>query len=314
MTDRTTKRDTHGETSQLRDRLLIAPQDGGAMIALAGLLAAAGDLPGAVDLLQRALRVDPYDASVALQLGGLWAELGDTARARSWFERARAINPEDGEADARLDALESSDALTPAYVRTLFDQYAEEFDAALTQTLKYRAPILVARMLERLPLPTGGADILDLGCGTGLSGRALKPFALRLDGVDLSPGMIAKARALGIYATLTASDAVGALDAAERRWDVIAAIDMLNYVGDLHKLMRSASARLAPGGWFVGTVEAHDGEGAILTAKRRYAHSAAYLRAAAQAASLDPVTIEDGVLRTEAGAPVAGLIFGLRRV
>jgi predicted TPR repeat methyltransferase len=313
MTDRTGKRDPQGEIAQLRDRLLIAPQDGAAMVALAGLLAGAGDLPGAIDLLQRALRVDPYDASVALRLGGLWAELGDADRARSWFERARALDPEDGEAEARLAALEPSGALTPAYVRTLFDQYAEGFDAALTQTLQYRAPLLVARMLERLALPAGGSDILDLGCGTGLSGRALKPFARRLDGVDLSPGMVAKARALGVYASLAVGDAIGALDAAERRWDIIAAIDMLNYVGDLHPLMLGAAGRLTPGGWFVGSVEAHDGEGVFLTAKRRYAHSPAYLRQAALAASLDPVMIEDGVLRTEAGLPVAGLIFAFRR-
>ena len=48
--------------------------------------------------------------------------------------------------------------------------------------------------------------ILDLGCGTGLAGLAFQPLAARLDGVDLSPAMIEKARARGIYDHLDVAD------------------------------------------------------------------------------------------------------------
>jgi predicted TPR repeat methyltransferase len=298
---------------ELRERLLLAPQDTGAMWELAILLENSGDLPGAIDLYQRALRVDPYRLRPLLGLGRLWSILGDGTRARSWFERALAVEPDSAEALAGLAALEAPETLTPAYIRTLFDQYAERFDADLVGTLKYQAPVLVAALLERCGVAEESADILDLGCGTGLSGGALKPFARTLDGVDLSPGMVAKARARGIYDALAVGEAKAFLTGSGKSWDVIAAVDMLNYIGDLTPIFRAAASRLRPGGLFAGTVEKL-GEGATaLSEKRRYRHGADHLRAALAAAEFGLAELSEAVLRQEGRAPVAGLVFAARR-
>jgi predicted TPR repeat methyltransferase len=290
--------------------LLFDPRDDGTMRALAALLEAADDLPGAIDLYQRALRVDPYRPDVLVSLGRLWSILGDTARARSWFDRALAIDPDCAEAAAGLAALESPDTLTPAYIRTLFDQYADRFDADLVGALNYRAPDRVAELLARRDI--AGADLLDLGCGTGLSGVALKPFARSLDGVDLSPGMIAKARIRGIYDDLAVEEAGAFLNRPGKAWDVIAAVDMLNYVGDLTPIFQAAAARLHPGGLLAGTVEKRAEGGQALTEKRRYRHGADRLRAALDAAGLGLVELSESDLRQEGKLPVAGLIFAAR--
>jgi predicted TPR repeat methyltransferase len=295
----------------LRERLLLSPQDTGAMLALAGLLEAAGDLPGAVDLYQRALRVEPYNLPALLALGRLWTQFGDRARARSWYQRALSVEADNEMAAAGLAMLDSPDELTLDYIRTLFDQYAHRFDSDLTGTLKYRAPQAVAELLKRCGAVEG--SVLDLGCGTGLSGAALKPFARRLEGVDLSPGMVDKAQARGIYAALSVGEAQAFLKTAERTWDLIAAVDVLNYIADLLPVFAEAAARLSHGGFFAGTVEKRAEGGTVLTEKRRYRHGEDHVRASASAAGFTIVELVEDVLRHEGGEPVAGLIFVMRR-
>ena len=70
----------------------------------------------------------------------------------------------------------------------LFDQYAHEYDMHMTGVLGYAVPRqlreLVAPYLVQPPLA-----ILDLGCGTGLSGAVFQDLAHTLVGIDLSPNM-----------------------------------------------------------------------------------------------------------------------------
>ena len=280
---------------------------------LAILLENSGNLPGAIDLYQRAVRADPYRTAFLLELGRLWRALGDIERARSWFGRALSADPDNAEAAAGLVSLADAGGLTEAYIRTLFDQYAARFDADLVGTLKYQAPDLVAALLARSGIAACSADLLDLGCGTGLSGAALKPFARTMDGVDLSPGMIAKAEAGGMYDALAVGEAEAFLASAAKSWDVITAVDMLNYLGELTPIFRGIAARLTPGGLFAGTVEKRAEGGQALSEKRRYRHGEDHVRAALDAAGLVLVELSEAVLRQEGGVPVVGLVFAARR-
>lgn len=54
------------------------------------------------------------------------------------------------------------------------------------------------------PLPEG--PVVDLGCGSGAVGPALKQLGRRLTGVDLSPAMLDEARAIGCYDELVEAD------------------------------------------------------------------------------------------------------------
>ena len=103
-----------------------------------------------------------------------------------------------------LLGAEALSAMPQAYVRTLFDQYAPKFEAALVGDLGYRGPgllfkaVLAVRAAARKPAFFRRA--IDLGCGTGLAATA---FAREVDefiGFDLSPRMIELARMTGLYA------------------------------------------------------------------------------------------------------------------
>ena len=83
--------------------------------------------------------------------------------------------------------------------RRTFDSFAASFDSKLAK-LSYRAPALVAEMLaESGVAPSKSLDVLDAGCGTGLCGPLVAPYARRLVGVDLSARMLAQARARNVY-------------------------------------------------------------------------------------------------------------------
>ncbi|NNF91808.1 MAG: methyltransferase domain-containing protein [Boseongicola sp.] len=94
---------------------------------------------------------------------------------------------------------------TVAETRDIYANWAESYDQDVTEW-GYATPGRIAMALRR-----SGANpdkpVLDFGCGTGLSGLALKATGFaQIDGTDISPEMIAKAKARGIYQHLWLSD------------------------------------------------------------------------------------------------------------
>jgi predicted TPR repeat methyltransferase len=211
-----------------------------------------------------------------------------------------------------LGAQELSD-MPQAYVRTLFDQYAPRFEAALVDDLGYRGPallfkaVLAARHAVRKPAFFKRG--IDLGCGTGLAASAFASEVDHFIGVDISPRMIERARATGLYAQLEVSDMVeGLRGRPDASADLILAADAMVYLSDLAPLLREAARVLAAGGLIAFTVETHGGEGVILGEGLRYAHAAGYVRAALGEAGLVLSRLDDLSARNEDNAPVPGLV------
>jgi predicted TPR repeat methyltransferase len=153
-------------------------------------------------------------------------------------------------------------------------------------------------------------DVLDLGCGTGLAGAVFRPMAARLDGVDLSPAMIEKARAKKIYDRLEVGDIETALGAPGPVYDLIIAADTLVYLGDLACVFHGARACLKPHGYFLFTVEAGNAD-FELGPKRRWRHSEAYLRRAAAETGLQVMGLVAASPRREAQQKVDGFAVAL---
>ncbi|TAK48514.1 MAG: methyltransferase domain-containing protein [Xanthobacteraceae bacterium] len=277
---------------------------------------ARGDLAAAADVLEQALERAPDFAAAWFALGELREQRGDAAGAIAAFRRAREADPDDRLGAAlhlmRLDA-EALDAMPPAYVRAVFDQYAPRFDQALVEGLAYRGPqllhaaVLAAR--ARQGRAARFAHALDLGCGTGLAARAFAGEVDRWTGVDLSPGMVAQARASGLYAGLHVGDMLALLrDRAEASADLVIAADAVVYLPDHAALWREAARVLAHDGVLAFTVESHGGDGVVLGAKLRYAHGAAIVRRWLDEAGFAAVELSPASTRNEAGIAVPGLV------
>lgn len=305
--------DDAGEAVRVaRETAMLNPSVALAASSLGEALRAAGTLPTAIGEFQRALRLDPSLDDARFGLGRAWLDAGEPKKALEAF--APIENPSAGLESiiAQAEAAKDQARSDARYVRHLFDQFSADYDARMRRQLGYRAPEILREMASFVLPAQSGLAILDLGCGTGLAGVAFKDMAARLDGVDLSPAMIEKASALGIYKELAVADIETGLDMFNRRYDLILAADTVVYLGDLEKLFTSVAAHLADDGMFLFTVEKKDGEGFELGPKRRWRHSEAYLRALAARTRLEVAGLMPASPRTEAGIPVDGLVAALR--
>jgi predicted TPR repeat methyltransferase len=275
-----------------------------------------GDWRAAAEVLEQALERVPGWPPAWFALGEARQRLGDLVGAAQAFRACLEADPEDAQgAAARLSLLGSDVAATSlpaAYVARLFDDYAPRFAAHVTEKLAYRGPEIILAALDAAAPGRSFRAAIDLGCGSGLMGRAIKPRVERLAGVDLSAGMIAQARASNVYDRLEVDEAITFLLAARKRsCDLLLAADALAYFGDLAPLFSAAARTLEPGGLFAFTVEALNEGDYRLRDTMRFAHSNAHVEAAAAAASLRVAHAQDAPTRLEAGAPVPGRAFVL---
>src|SRR5690242_2729975 len=142
---------------------------------------------------------EAYNRALALE------KAGDIDAAVKAYEEVLSLDPEDhGGAAVRIASMgrgETPDKAPDAYVTTLFDQHAEVFEDVLVEQLQYHVPMMVRQRLQALSSEPFG-KLLDLGCGTGLTGGALRDMADDITGVDLSENMVEIAHDKDVYDTL----------------------------------------------------------------------------------------------------------------
>lgn len=154
----------------------------------------------------------------------------------------------------------SSPFLQRAYALTgseeaaaLYDEWAETYEADSTESMGYVGPsVVAARLAELIAAP---AAVLDAGAGTGLVGVELaRRGDYLVDGLDVSPGMLEKARATGSYRHLEVADLTMRLPVDDGAYDAVTCVGTLTegHVGPeaLAELVRV----VRPGGLVVATI------------------------------------------------------------
>lgn len=298
------------------------PGDATTLRNLGQAMAALGNARAAIDPLSRAVAAAPDAPEPRLALAHALREAGEAKAAVEAARAALARAPAGSEIEresrfllAALGAAPPPDRAPADYVRALFDRYAPRFDADLEGRLGYRTPALLAALIERSgTAPARALRVLDLGCGTGLSGVALAPFAARLEGLDLSPRMLEEAARRGLYAALHEADLEAFTRSHPAAWDLIAAADVLNYIGDLAPAFAGIAASLVPGGIAAFSIETGEGGGYALGEGLRYRHDPTHVAALAGSAGLNEIARDSVVLREERGTPVQGTLFLCRRI
>jgi predicted TPR repeat methyltransferase len=267
-------------------------------------------LPTAIAELQRALRLDPGLVRARELIAAAWLKAGEADKA---LENLRCLENPPAGMIAACTAIKAAPRSDAGYVRHLFDQFSADYDQRMIGQLGYAAPQILLDLAALVMRGRKHLAILDLGCGTGLAGAVFKPLASRLDGVDLSPAMIDKARLRNIYDRLAVADLETALSTPGHAYDLILAADTLVYLGDLKTVFEAAHARLRADGYFLFTVEKADGDGFELGPKRRWRHSESYLRRMAEGAGLSVAGFVAAAPRREANQPVEGFAVALAR-
>ena len=266
----------------------------------------------------KTLQVSPNDPKARRLLSISYSLLGDFESAqqvlREWLE-AEPHSAEAAHLLAGAGGLPIPARASDAYIAEEFDGFATSFDAKL-EILGYKAPELIARALTTALGPGQVADaILDAGCGTGLCSVLLRPMARRLDGVDLSSGMLERAKHRGGYDQLTCAELAAFMTAHPAHWNAIVSADTLCYFGDLVPAMLAASSALRPQGLLAFSVEANETSeaGYALQFNGRYVHSRSYVADCVQAAGMHILALEAQTLRIEVRRPVLGWIVVARR-
>jgi predicted TPR repeat methyltransferase len=268
----------------------------------------------ALESLNEALALDATLADAWSQRGSLLRDAGRHAEAAMCFQQAITHGADEPLHRFYLASVRGGDATPPqpprAYVETLFNEYADDFQAHLLEHLRYQAhQTLLAPLREagqRYPL------VLDLGCGTGLCGELIREQADAVDGVDLAEAMVKQARATGAYRRVVHGDLLGFLREETTPADLVIAADVFIYVGALDEAFAAIRQRLRPGGCFAFSVELASGKSDLqLMPSLRYAHSPSYVDRLAQAHGFRVRQTWQAPLREDQRKPVMGLYVWL---
>ncbi|PDT09038.1 methyltransferase domain-containing protein [Rhizobium sp. M1] len=252
---------------------------------------------------------EAYNRALALE------KAGDVDAAVAAYEEVLAIDPDDhGGAAVRIAAMgrgETPAKAPDAYIETLFDQHAEVFEDVLVEQLGYHVPMLVRQRLQQLKLGPF-KRLLDLGCGTGLTGGALRDLCEDMTGIDISEKMVEMAHEKDLYETLFVAEVEDFLeDNDEEAFDIITATDVLPYLGALEPLFFGAAENLTAGGLFIFSSETLPeetlaGRAYMVGPHQRFAHADAYVRERLTATGFELVEISDINVRMEDGQPTPG--------
>jgi len=263
---------------------------------------------------------DAYNKALELEKSGRADEAAEL------YRKCLEIDPSDTcGASVRLASLglgDAPDKAPDAYVSTLFDQHAEVFDDILTGDLGYAVPMQLADILGGDP-DLHFSRMLDLGCGTGLSGMMLGEICDHATGVDLSEKMIDMADERAVYDALFVNEAVHFLEEWEKArkteetddyapFDLIVATDVLPYIGALEPFFAGVASNTPPGACFAFSAETMDdatmaGKPWRVTPNQRFAHSADYLKSLLEKSGFSRITsFEPITVRSEQGAPIPG--------
>ncbi len=278
---------------------------------LAVLLAETGREPESALFSSQAYIQPPLEGKSAKILAYAYYQLERLTDAAECYRAWLSSEPDNAFAKHHLAACTAENVpikATGEYLQALFNDMSEHFDQKLIGKLGYRGPEIIAGLLKAHLAANSGLHVLDGGCGTGLCGAVLKPYARYLTGVDISPGMLSKAAEKLYYDQLVEMELSTYLWANPHSWDLIVMADTLIYFGELAGLFTAVRQALRPGGRFAFTIEAvfEKSVSYQLTPSGRYCHQHEYIQQLLEALGFKLLQTDEATLRKELGKPANG--------
>ena len=262
------------------------------------------------------LQLDPKAEKTHYNIANIYRAKGDSKKAIQHLRQVLEINPKHHSAGYILAVCQGQtpDRAPPEFVKQLFDQYSSKFEESLVQGLNYKTPSLLLSLFNDVRSNEFNIEsLVDLGCGTGLSGDAFKAVSTKMTGVDISPKMLEQCKTKGIYESLTLEDILSYLRTTEAKFDLCLSVDALIYFGNLRFIFEGVSRILNPQAYFAFSTEACEGNGLALTKTGRYAHSYEYVLKSAKNAGFNLAGHSSNEIRIDSDDPVKGNLFVFRK-
>jgi len=275
-----------------------------------------GELQKAVDAFQNCIDLVPDFVEAHYNMGIALHDLKRKPESIKCLERTIELAPDHAAARHMLAALTGNtpDSAPHQFVTNLFDQYSSRFETDLINRLGYRIPERLRKLFTEHTAPdTRLTRVVDLGCGTGLSGKPFRDIADYLAGIDISNNMLAQARDKEIYNDLFAGDLCDQLQQLPDSYDLFIAADVMIYIGNLEPIFRAVNSKASPGAYFTFSVESTEEQDFILLPTGRYAHASAYISRMAAVFDFTVTAREKVPIRKEGDDWIPGEIYLLQK-
>jgi len=201
----------------------------------------------------------------------------------------------------------------PKYVEELFDVFASDFDNILAE-LQYDSPQLIAQNLYEFYSRKNhqNLQILDVGCGSGLCGQAIKKYIknCQITGVDISQKMLDKASEKKVYYRLLKEDITDCFSSVKCVFDVIVSSDVFTYFGSLDSLFKNIADSILSNGIFSFTYSLNNENenDFFLMPSSRFVHSPKYVEKLLQKNKFAILKNEEKILRKEGEKDIKGRV------
>lgn len=276
-----------------------------------------GRLREASEYYEKAVKAQPDYFEAQNNLATVYVMMRNMDAALLHFRKALSIQPNNTVVKHMVDILSHEKNISispPEYIRSLFDSYADHYDAHLVNALQYQVPQLFYQTIHELIADEKISwDILDLGCGTGLCGELFKADAHSIVGIDLSQNMLDIAEQKKVYDKLVRTDILSFLINKHEEYDLILAGDVLVYFGDLKQVFSSIASALTSNGLFIFNTEINDTEDYAMTASGRFAHNKEYLNNLAENNKFNVLYHQVVNIRTQDNHSVSGYLYVLKK-
>ena len=135
-------------------------------------------------------------------------------------------------------------------VAVYYDDWAEKYNEDL-KSWEYQAPVEATKLLKKF-MPESG-KVLDAGCGTGLTGYALKDMGYKdITGIDISKKSILLAQKTGAYTQLKQLDLQKQpFPFKQSEFDAVNCIGVLTYIKEPKSLFQEFCRIVRPSGYIV---------------------------------------------------------------
>ncbi len=252
---------------------------------LAASLLREGRNDEAIPALNMALSIDPNFSNAHSNLGQLYLVTGKIDDAITCYEAVLKLDPGNIKVAYTLRVLKDKRTGSPPdeFIALINNDNAERFERSMEmmnsripQIVRAAADEVIMNDVSGIEFPVSNA--LDLGCGTGRSGVEFRNICNMLDGVDLSSGMMKKAREKEVYDELFLDSFIHLMAQKKDAYDLVLAIDSLLYTGPLEEIFDSVDRVLRKPGAFAFTVEALDSGDFTVQQSSRHAHGEGYVR------------------------------------
>ena len=301
--------------------LKIDPDDIDSLYNLGCCYLAAGRDEEAGAVYRKLLEVQPEHLSGLNNLAYLCHKYGSSREAAALYAKILELDPARVSADHMLAALtgDTRQHAPSGYIQEVFDQFSDDYESSMIEKLQYQVPAVLLDFVLEHSAKTNFSSLLDLGCGTGLTGERFAAHCQSMTGIDLSAKMVEIARSKQLYQDLQVGEIIGFLDTApaHHTHELVIAADVLPYIGDLTELFVSVVRVVKTSTLFCFSVEDERTDAArdqpLLRASGRFSHSPHYVKTCAEKTGWLVIAAQQLDLRKERNGWIRGCIYALKR-